>query len=205
MILVVDYGMGNIGSIANMMKKAGGDALISGDPRDLTRASKIILPGVGAFDQGVKNLKQRGLWDALTHAALDDRRPVLGICLGMQLFTRSSEEGNLPGLGWLDATTVRFRANPSADALKIPHMGWNQIATRKSSPLLEGMYEDPMFYFVHSYHVLCADPSDVLAVTTYGYEFPSSLQRGNLYATQFHPEKSHKYGLRLIQNFIERV
>lgn len=202
MILVIDYGMGNIGSIANMIKKAGGEALVSGDPKDLERAGKIILPGVGAFDHGVRNLKERGLWDPLTKRAMEDKVPVLGVCLGMQLFTRSSEEGTLPGLGWLRAKTIRF---PGSIGLKIPHMGWNNVALRKSSPLFEEMYEEPMFYFVHSYHVACEEPSDVLAVTEYGYEFPSCLQRENLYATQFHPEKSHKYGLRLIKNFIERV
>jgi len=201
MILVVDSGMGNVGSMANMIRKAGGDALISSDPADLARADKVVLPGVGAFDEGVSSLRGKGWWDPLTRRVLQDGVPFLGVCLGMQLITRSSEEGRLPGLGWLAARTVRFAAEAGR---KVPHMGWNEVRVERESPLFRGMGPDISFYFVHSYRLACDDPADVLATTEYGLRFPACVQRGRIYATQFHPEKSHRYGLALMRNFVER-
>jgi imidazole glycerol-phosphate synthase subunit HisH len=200
--IVVDYGMGNIGSILNMIKKSGGDAEVSADPAIIAEAEKLVLPGVGAFDNGMRRLATLGLVEALTRAVLDRGVPILGICLGMQLFTKSSEEGALPGLGWIEAHTVRFRNAPGEALLRIPHMGWNQITTKGNPPLFKNMHEEASFYFVHSFKVECANEVDVAATTKYGGEFVSALNKGNIYATQFHPEKSLKYGMRVMENFV---
>ncbi|OGQ06024.1 MAG: imidazole glycerol phosphate synthase, glutamine amidotransferase subunit [Deltaproteobacteria bacterium RIFCSPLOWO2_01_44_7] len=203
MIVVVDYGMGNVGSILNMIRKTGGSAIISGNLKDVEMAEKLVLPGVGAFDNGVKNLQDIGLWDILNHKVCKNKTPILGICLGMQLFTDGSEEGNLAGFGWVKAKTIRFRFKEDARQIKIPHMGWNQVFLKKSSPIFQEMHKEPRFYFVHSYHLICEEEQDVVSVTRYGHEFVSAIQKENIYATQFHPEKSHKYGLQLIRNFVE--
>lgn len=200
MIAIVHYGMGNPGSIRNMLAKSGAEGVITSDPEVISRADKLILPGVGAFDHAMERIKAMGLLDVLNVQAVVNKKPVLGICLGMQLLCRKSEEGILPGLGWLDAEVVRFKFD-GPGALRVPHMGWNGITPAKESPLFAGMHPEPRFYFVHSYHVKCYDPSDVLAVTEYGISFTSMVQRGNIMGTQFHPEKSHKYGLKLLQNF----
>ena len=204
MIVIIDYNMGNIGSIANMIKKAGGVATLSSDPNQIEQAEKLILPGVGAFDVGMQNLAELGFIEILRKKAIEKRTPILGICLGMQLLTERSEEGVLPGLGLVNASTVRFRFDSNSN-LRIPHMGWNSVTVRKESQLFHDMYPDPVFYFVHSYYVVCHSAEDVLSTTNYGYDFVSSLQKGNILGTQFHPEKSHKYGLKLIKNFVELV
>lgn len=203
MIVVIDYGMGNLGSVANMLKKVGAKAVISSDPAIIEKAGKLILPGVGAFDNGMRKLIDCGLTPILTRKVVEEKTPILGFCLGMQLFTQSSEEGILPGLSWIDATTVRFRFTPDQSDLKIPHMGWNNICIKNPSPLLKGMYPDARFYFVHSYHVVCRDEENVAATTFYGYEFASAVVRGNIVGTQFHPEKSHKFGMKVFRNFVE--
>lgn len=205
MIVIVDYGMGNLGSIANMLKKAGAKAVISADAGAIEDASKLILPGVGAFDNGMKNLADRGLIPLLNSHILEKKKPILGLCLGMQLFSRHSEEGQLPGLGWLDAETIRFRFDSSNDLLKIPHMGWNTIEIQQAHPLFANMEGEPRFYFVHSYHVVCADRVNVLAQTTYGFDFVSMVVKENILGAQFHPEKSHKFGMWLLKNFAERI
>ncbi|MBI4395888.1 MAG: imidazole glycerol phosphate synthase subunit HisH [Elusimicrobia bacterium] len=201
-VIVVDYGMGNIGSIVNMVRKAGGQAVSASTPGEIEKAEKLILPGVGAFDNGIQNLRAMGLVDVLRRKVIEEETPILGICLGMQLFTKSSEEGSLPGLGWINAKTVRFRFEGENASLRVPHMGWNRIEIARPSPLYRDMFEDPGFYFVHSYHVVCEDRADVLSTTRYGIDFVSSLQKGRLFATQFHPEKSHKFGLKVIENFV---
>ena len=203
MIVVIDYKMGNIGSIINMIKKAGGEAKFSPEIDQIEKAEKLILPGVGAFDAGMQNLTKLGLVDVLRKKVFEDKVPILGVCLGMQLFMERSEEGVLPGLGFIKGSVVRFRFDENNSHLRIPHMGWDSVEVKKESPLFSSMYEEPVFYFVHSYHVVCDDAEDVLSTTNYGYKFASSLQRGNIFGTQFHHEKSHKYGLKLIQNFIK--
>ena len=203
MIVIVDYGMGNIGSIANMIKKAGGQATLSADPKVIEAAEKLILPGVGAFNKGMQALRQQNLVELLNHCVLERGVPILGICLGMHLFTSKSEEGSEPGLGWIKATTVRFSFAKDSSHLKVPHMGWNTVDIKKDSPLFNSLYDDAAFYFVHSYYVDCHDKDDVVTTTSHGFDFVSSIQRNNIYATQFHPEKSHKYGLKIMKNFVD--
>lgn len=203
MIVIINYGMGNLGSIFNMFKKIGVQAIISSDISDIEKAHKLILPGVGAFDNGITNLRNLGLIPVLAEKVITNKTPILGVCLGMQLFTSNSEEGNLPGLGWIDAKTIRFKFDNSHSNLKIPHMGWNLIKAKKESNLFSDMYKDARFYFVHSYHVLCNNEEDVLSTTIYGYEFASSVEKGNIVGVQFHPEKSHKFGIKLFKNFVD--
>ena len=203
MIVIVDYGMGNLGSVLNMLKYLKIDTKISNDPSVIEKAEKIILPGVGSFDNGMKNLETKGLKKVLDKRVLKDKVPILGVCLGMQLMTKKSEEGNLPGLGWIDANTVKFKFKDGNKKLKIPHMGWNTINIETKKELFQGMSKEPQFYFVHSYHVVCKDKRNILSTTIYGYEFASSIQRENIMGVQFHPEKSHKFGMKVYQNFAE--
>jgi glutamine amidotransferase len=201
-VLVIDYGMGNVGSIVNMARVAGHDIVISDEASQIEKASKLILPGVGSFDTAMTLLHKRGILGALNRAVLERKVPIFGICLGMQLFSRRSEEGELPGLGWIAADTVRFRLEVSYPTLKVPHMGWNQIKPTKPDPLFNELPVDSRFYFVHSYHVTCDDPSDVLAQTTHGISFCSVIGHENIWGAQFHPEKSHRFGLKLLSNFL---
>lgn len=201
MIIIIDYGLGNLGSILNMMKKIGAKAAISSDPEVIGQADRLILPGVGAFDRGMEHLNERGLVPVLNRKALSDRVPVLGICLGCQLITKRSEEGTLPGLGWIDAETVRFRFDSVHGHLKIPHMGWNVARMCGQDPLVAGLDGEQRYYFVHSYHLACNDEGDALMKTSYGYEFVSAVKRGNVTGVQFHPEKSHRFGMQLLKNW----
>lgn len=203
MIVIIDYGMGNLGSIANMLKQIGAPAVISADPKQIEQADRLILAGVGAFDAGMQRLNELGLIPLMTYKALEQKTPFLGICLGMQLLTRQSEEGHLPGLGWLDAETVKFNFEGDAARLRVPHMGWNEIQIQVEHPLLADLGGEPRFYFVHSYYVNCLHTEDVLAATEYGKTFHSIIGRGNLLGTQFHPEKSHQYGKKILENFVK--
>ena len=203
-VTIVDYGMANVGSIVNMIKKAGGTADVSSDPAAIAAASRLILPGVGAFDAGMIRLNERGLVEPLRRKALEERVPVLGICLGMQLLSGGSEEGVLPGLGWIDARTRRLDFAGLSTPPRVPHMGWNVVTVRRPNLLLLENLEDPWrFYFVHSYHVVCAREQDVLCTTSYGAPFTSAVASGNIYGVQFHPEKSHAYGMKLLGRFLE--
>ena len=201
MIAIVDIGIGNLGSIANMLEKCKIRAQRTSSVMDIEKADKIILPGVGSFDNFMKKLEESGLIPVLNKKALEQRTPIIGICLGMQILGKRSEEGALPGLGWLDAETIRFKFDDND--LRIPHMGWNTVRIRGEPSIFRDMGEEPRFYFVHSYHLVCKDGKDVLATTHYGYDFTSSVRKGNIYGTQFHPEKSHKFGMRLLKNFSE--
>ena len=208
MIVVIDYGMGNVGSILNLLKKIGCQAIASAEAPDIETAEKLILPGVGAFDNAIRNLNAVGLMPILAKKVLKQKTPFLGICLGMQLLAKRSEEGTLPGLGWIDAETVRFHLDKSeADAggrpLRVPHMGWNTVTIKRQSCLTRKLPEEPRFYFVHSYYVKCHYPADVLMTTTYGIEFCSAVMKGNVFGVQFHPEKSHKFGMQLLTNFVK--
>lgn len=199
MIVVVDYGVGNLSSVGNMLRKAGADARVSRDPAEILAAEKLLLPGVGHFDHGMKMLNGSGLREAVDRFALELRRPVLGICLGAQILGKGSAEGQEPGLGWIDMACHRLEAMPG---VRVPHMGWNQIVRKKPSPLLDGLGEDARFYFVHSYRMECADPSDVLATARHGIEFTCAVQRGHIFGTQFHPEKSLRHGLAVMRAFV---
>lgn len=205
MIAIIDYGLGNLRSIANMLKKIGIEAVVSSDPAVIERADKLVLPGVGAFDAGMKNLTERGLIPVLTSRVREQRTPLLGVCLGMQLFCRRSEEGQEAGLGWLDAEVIRFRFDNNPANLKIPHMGWDTVSVRQPHSLFHGLEADNRFYFVHSYHVVCQARNNVLTETLYGFDFTSAVVSDNIIGVQFHPEKSHKFGMRLLQNFAERT
>lgn len=200
MIIIIDYKIGNVGSILNMLEKIGVDAVISSDIGQIKNASKLILPGVGSFDNGMKNLEEMGLISVLEEKVLKGKTPILGICLGMQLFARKSEEGVLNGLGWIDGEVRKFKLDNS---FKIPHMGWNTIDICKKDPLFADMEDEIKFYFVHSYHFACKSQDDILATTNYGYDFPSIIRKENIIGVQFHPEKSHKYGMKLLKNFVE--
>jgi glutamine amidotransferase len=200
-IAVVDYGMGNLGAIPNMLRRIGATAVITNDPIVISEAKKLILPGVGSFDTAIRNLQASAAWEPLHRRVIDDRVPVLGLCLGMQILADRSEEGSLPGLGWIPGEIVRFQF--AADGqLRIPHMGWNTVRSVRPTALLESG-ATPRFYFAHSYHYRCADERDMVGATTYGYEFASVIARDNVLGVQFHPEKSHRFGLALLRRFIE--
>jgi len=203
MITIIDYGMGNLGSVANMIKKVGGKSIITSNKDDIKNAKKILLPGVGAFDSAVKNLKKLHLWDLIKEKVLVEKVPIMGICLGMQLLTKGSEEGELDGFGFIDAYAKRFEFEK--EDLKIPHMGWNVVNLQKNSKLFEGMeHQENRFYFVHSFAVECKKNKDILTTTHYGYDFVSSFEKENIIGCQFHPEKSHKFGMKLFKNFVEK-
>jgi len=201
MITIVDFGMGNLGSMVNMFKRIGVPACIESDPAAIGDASRLVLPGVGAFDAAMERIDGKpGLRAVLDHKALVERVPVLGVCLGMQLLTRSSEEGVAKGLNWIPAATKRF---PAGLGLKVPHMGWNVARPRTANALTAGVGSEPRYYFVHSYYVQADDRADALMTTHYGIDFDSAVGRGNIFGVQFHPEKSHRFGMQVLQNFAE--
>lgn len=202
MITIINYNAGNIKSIQNMLKRIGAKSCISSNVEEIEQAEKLILPGVGHFDYGMRNLQESGLIGVLNKKVVADKVPLLGICLGAQLLGNKSEEGIIPGLGWIDMEVVKFDENKLPKNLKIPHMSWNEIIIKKQSELLAGLNNESRFYFVHSYHMKCNDENDVLANTNYGYEFTSAVEKDNIYGVQFHPEKSHKFGMRLLENFV---
>ena len=201
MIVVIDYGMGNLRSVSKALEALGASVCVSSDPKDVAASSKLILPGVGAFGAAMRELSARRLIEPI-HAALASGKPYLGICLGLQLLLESSEEDpGTPGLGRLKGAVKRFAVD---DGLKVPHMGWNQlIGSGRSCPLLAGIPERSFVYFVHSYYADPADRSVVVSETEYGQRFVSMVWAGNLFATQFHPEKSQAVGLRLLENFVK--
>lgn len=201
MIVIVDYGMGNLQSLFNAVRYLGFDVTISGSNAAIRDAAKLLLPGVGAFGKAMEAIRHRGLEEPLHDAVLRQGKPVLGICLGMQLMARTGEEHGIhEGLGWLDASVVRFL---SAPGLKIPHTGWNDVVPRRSHPVFAAAAEERVFYFVHSYHMRCSDNRDVLATCRYGVDFVAAVARGNIVATQFHPEKSQDNGLQLLARYLE--
>jgi len=201
MITIVNYGMGNLGSMLNMFKRIGVKAAIASDPKLIQQAEKLVLPGVGAFDSAMTCINSvPDLREVLNHKALVEHTPILGVCLGMQLLTRSSEEGALPGLGWIPGVTSRF---PKQEGLKVPHMGWNVALPNMPSRLTEHVGDEPRYYFVHSYCVHVDDPSHSLMKTHYGIDFDSTIGHENIYGVQFHPEKSHRFGMQILKNFAE--
>lgn len=202
MITIIDYGMGNLGSIKNMFKYIGVEATIESNVDKIKNASKILLPGVGSFDAAMKKINETDLREVLNEKALKEQVPVLGICLGMQLLTNSSEEGSLDGLGWVDAETMSFKDRIDKK-YRIPHMGWNIVNKSNECLLTAGFeeFDETRFYFVHSYFVKVKDEKNSILKTDYGVEFDSAIQKDNIFGAQFHPEKSHKFGMKLFENF----
>lgn len=204
MNVIIDYNMGNVGSITRMLNKVGAEAKLTSDHEEIERARRIILPGVGAFDAGMRHLTDMRLIDLLTRKVLEEKVPVLGICLGMQLLAKNSEEGGLPGLDWIDAEARRFHFDaPEHQNLKIPHIGWNYVDFKTNNALKLTNQKEWRFYFVHSYYMDCAEQNDILGETTYGRHFTSAVNHGHIYGVQFHPEKSHKFGMAFFQSFLE--
>lgn len=199
MVIIIRTGTSNLGSIVNILKKISIQAKVSNDVTEIMKASHLILPGVGAFDAAMNYISD--IKDLIVERVINDRIPILGICLGLQLMAKSSEEGNLTGLGLIDANIIKFRLNNSQ--YKIPHMGWNRIHLEKRFELLDGSPEDPRFYFVHSYHIDKINPEFILATTEYGYSFPSAFLHNHICGVQFHPEKSHKFGISFLKNYFQ--
>jgi imidazole glycerol-phosphate synthase subunit HisH len=201
-IIIVNYGMGNLNSVKRKLGRIGVNAIISSNPKEILEADKLILPGVGHFSKAVENLKQTGIWEALNESVLIKKTPILGICLGLQLMCKHSEEGDVDGLGWFEANVIHFKV---ADKLKskVPHMGWNNVSVQKESHLFAEIPIDSEFYFVHSYHIKSNKPDEVLTQTNYEYDFASGLSKENIYGLQFHPEKSHDVGEKVFSNFIK--
>ena len=198
MITILDYGVGNLKSIYNMFKKVGVESFITSNIEDIKNANKYLLPGVGSFDHGITSLKKTLFFETLEKEVLENKKPILGICLGMQLLTNSSEEGKEKGLGWIDAQTMKFDLEDKN--LSIPHMGWNKTIPINTNTIFRNLDEN-RFYFVHSYHVVCNSKENILATSNYGEIFTCSIYKENIYGVQFHPEKSHKFGMQLLKNF----
>lgn len=200
-ILIIDYGMGNLKSIANMIHYLGYEAHICNDVKQIASASKLILPGVGHFKMAMHNIASQGFLPVLNEAVLEKSTPILGICLGMQLMTTYSQEGECAGLGWIEAETNKFQFG---DGTKVPHMGWDYIIPKKESSVLCNLDWNSRFYFVHSYYVKCHNRNHCIATTNYGFEFDSIVGKKHIVGMQFHPEKSHRFGMQLMKNFLER-
>jgi glutamine amidotransferase len=199
MIVIIDYGMGNLRSVQKAFEKIKIPAKVSSNIEDILNADKLVLPGVGHFERGIHNLRERGLYGAINEVVLEKKKPILGICLGMQLMTEFSEEGNCKGFEWIKAKTQRFAFQNSA--LKIPHMGWNNLFIKNPDSLYKGIENNNLFYFVHSYYITCENVNDILTETMYETKFVSSFRKNNIYGCQFHPEKSHDAGLLILKNF----
>jgi glutamine amidotransferase len=203
MIGIIDYGLGNVRAFANVYKTLNIPARIVKQPLDLKDISKVILPGVGAFDYAMQKLESSGLRGALEEKVLVHQVPVLGVCVGMQMLARSSEEGHLPGLGWIDGIVKQFEFSLSDNPNYVPHMGWNNVAPFKSNGLFKKLDSQSLFYFLHSYFFQCEKSSDIIAITDYGGVFASAVNSGNVFGVQFHPEKSHRFGIQLLENFVK--
>ncbi|PLR76027.1 imidazole glycerol phosphate synthase subunit HisH [Bacillus sp. V3-13] len=205
MIAILDYGVGNVSSILNMFKKIGVPAIITNEIAEVEKAEKLILPGVGSFDSGMDKLNKSGLAEAIRKHTIAEQKPLLGICLGMQMLGRKSEEGTSEGLSLIPFENKRFDFNWNK-SVKVPHMGWDITENMmKDDPLLHGLDSMQRYYFVHSYHAVCDSEENVLMKCNYGYSFAASVKKGNIYGVQFHPEKSHNFGMALLENFARRI
>jgi glutamine amidotransferase len=202
MITIINYGLGNVNSVANVLNYLGAEYQVTSEPNVLYNAEKLILPGVGAFDNGMELLKEKNLINALNQAVNIKKTPILGICLGMQLMCKYSEEGTASGLGWVDAVVKKIKI-PNDSGLKVPHMGWSSLKIEKENILINPSDDEQRFYFVHSYHVVCNNSSDILASTHFGSNIVASFSHDNIFGVQFHPEKSHRFGFSLFKKFIK--
>jgi glutamine amidotransferase len=201
MITIIDYGLGNIKAFANLYKRLNIKTIIATTKNDLSQATRIILPGVGSFDYAMFKLNGSGMRDALEKKVLVEKVPVIGICVGMQMLARTSEEGKLAGLGWIDANVRMFNPELIPFKTRLPHMGWNSITINKECGLLDGLSNDSRFYFLHSYYFECNDIEDVITTTNYGISYASAVNKENIFGIQFHPEKSHSNGIKLLYNY----
>ena len=201
-IIIVDYGMGNLHSVKKKLLRIKANPVISSDPAEILNADKLVLPGVGHFAKAMQNIKFLNLWEPLNDAVLVKKTPILGICLGMQLMAKSSEEGNAEGFGWFDADVIRFKIQ-NLLKYKVPHTGWNNVVKKKASLLMKDISDNSEFYFVHSYHFRVNNFSDTLNETEYEYSFVSAVERENIFGVQYHPEKSHDDGEKLLRNFVD--
>lgn len=202
MIAIIDYGVGNLASIQNMFKKAGVIAEVCSKSEEIEAAAKIVLPGMGAFDNCMQKYNDSGFRDIVEQKVMQDKIPVLGICVGLQMFMESSEEGKLPGLGWVKGKTVLFDHSKLTAGQKIPNMGWLDTYCSRETKLMQGI-EEPRYYFAHSYHIVVSDNTDTAITANYGYDFTAGIEKGNILGVQFHPEKSHRFGMQLFKNFAQ--
>jgi len=200
---IIDYGVGNVLAFANMYKRMNVPHDVITSEADLTDIERIILPGVGSFDYAMRKLNESGLRNSLDQFVLEDKKPVLGICVGMQMLAESSDEGKLPGLGWVPGSVRKFSPDDAATPIRLPHMGWNNLSTSRDTRLLHELNEDSWFYYLHSYYFVCLDSANELASCNYGIRFSCAINNENIYGVQFHPEKSHEYGAKLLKNFAE--
>lgn len=205
MLTIIDYDIGNLASLKNMLKRIGLDAKIVSDPSELEDSSRIILPGFGSFDTCAEKLQRSGLIPVLNEKVIGQKIPLLGICVGMQLLFETSEEGVFKGLNWIGGRNIKFRQSDMPSTLKIPHMGWSAVLIEKQSPLFDGLDSDPRFYFGHSYHAQLDNYDDALLSVEHGYRFVAGVARNNIFGVQFHPEKSHRFGMKLLDNFANKV
>lgn len=203
MITIIDYGLGNIRAFVNVYERLNIPVAVASSAEDLKGTTRIILPGVGAFDHAMDLLNRSGMRETLDRLVLDNRLPILGVCVGMQIMARSSEEGELPGLGWIDGTVRKLPVTTLSSQTRLPHMGWNTIDPETDNPLLVNLNGESCFYFLHSYYFYCNSGNDMVATTKYGIQFTSMISAKNISGVQFHPEKSHQWGIRLLRNFAE--
>ena len=201
MITIIDYGLGNIRAFVNVFERLNIKTIVAQSSKDLERATKLILPGVGSFDYAINLLNKSGMRDTIENKVLLNKVPVLGICLGMHLFANYSEEGTTPGLGWVEGEVILFNADLIPYKTRLPHMGWNTIQPINNNSLLSGFNGDSRFYFLHSYYFECNNTNDVISTTEYGNTYTSALNKNNIFGIQFHPEKSHSNGIKLLKNF----
>jgi len=202
-MVILNFGMGNLSSIKNMLQRVGVNASITNNPVEIENANKIILPGVGNFDYGMKMLKQSAFFEILEKKATIEKVPVLGICLGSQMLLEKSQEGIESGLGWIKGESKKFDFNALNLNLAVPNMGWNEVEFSENFPLSKNLPVNSRFYFVHSYYMNCQDPDNALGITNYGIDYTCAIQKENIFGVQFHPEKSHKFGMQLLKNFAE--
>lgn len=203
MITIIDYGVGNIKAFQNIYKRLGIEASVAQNPNYIKAAEKLILPGVGHFDYAMQCFSSSGMMEITNEMVLNGKTPILGVCVGMQMLAKSSDEGQLPGLGWVNADVRKFDFSQSLEPGRLPHMGWNDVISQKENPLLLNLEKNARFYFLHSYYFNCMDREDNLAISHYGFDFTSIINHRNIYGVQFHPEKSHNFGVQLLKNFAE--